>query len=163
MDNSHKTAIARSTLSAPATALHALGLIKGTVLDYGCGRGADVRGLHELGYRIDGYDPHYQPVQPSSIYDTILCTFVLNVIEDDIERDRTLREMASLLWPSGTAYVTVRRDLERNGHTRSGTWQGHIILTAPAHVVLRRPDAFQTYALNANELRQARTLVGGIV
>ena len=41
-DKSHLTAIGRNRRSAPAASLEKEGLIVGTVLDYGCGRGKDV-------------------------------------------------------------------------------------------------------------------------
>ncbi|KKL27669.1 hypothetical protein LCGC14_2382810 [marine sediment metagenome] len=49
----HLTAIGRRQRSAPAARLKRAGLIKGTVLDYGCGRGKDVSF-----YKGKGYDLH---------------------------------------------------------------------------------------------------------
>lgn len=157
-NHSHRTAIARTKLSAPAAALHTQGALRGRVLDYGCGRGADVRILRNNGHNIEGYDPHFAPEEQQGKYDTILCTFVLNVIEDERERRLVLEHIAHLLAPMGRAYVTVRRDLDKTGRTSRGTWQGHIVLTAPAHVALHRAGAFITYELSRDELLQTSAL-----
>ena len=61
MDNSHKTAIKRNKLSAPMRYLSENNLLKGDLLDYGCGRGDDADLLS-----MDKYDP---PIVLS--YDTI--------------------------------------------------------------------------------------------
>ncbi|MHC4121676.1 MAG: hypothetical protein ACYSWO_29740 [Planctomycetota bacterium] len=83
LSNAHKTAIARKTLSKPTRWLLNAGCLQGDVLDYGCGRGGDVKQLE-----IEGYDPYWQPECPEGPFDTIMCNFVLNVIEyDDVRRD----------------------------------------------------------------------------
>ena len=55
----HKTAMGRSTLSRPIQLALSAGLIspESTVLDYGCGRGDDVRTLGSLGFDCVGWDP----------------------------------------------------------------------------------------------------------
>jgi len=55
-DQPHRTAMARSALSAPMRLLHRNNLLRGTVLDYGCGHGFDA---DELG--LWSWDPHYRP------------------------------------------------------------------------------------------------------
>ena len=77
------------------------------MLDYGCGRGRDVE---ELG--CDGHDPHWFPMDLSGhtgFYNTILCTYVLNVV-DEATQAEILVDLRRLLRPEGTAYITVRRD-----------------------------------------------------
>lgn len=54
--NSHKTAIARNTPSAPCKWLDKQGRCVGPILDWGCGKGADVMYLRNA----YGYDPHFQ-------------------------------------------------------------------------------------------------------
>ncbi|MCC9309119.1 DNA phosphorothioation-associated putative methyltransferase [Kitasatospora sp. RB6PN24] len=88
------TAIGRTTLSVPARqAVTDLQITPTTtVLDYGCGRGGDVRGLEGMAVPAVGWDPFYQPdgrVQPA---DVVLLTYVLNIIEDPSERRATLRQ-----------------------------------------------------------------------
>jgi diadenosine tetraphosphate (Ap4A) HIT family hydrolase len=91
-----------------------MGRIKGRVLDFGCGHGADVDFLAEKGFDVTGYDPHHAPAYPEGTFDTILCHYVLNVLFRR-EQSRVLMEVAELLRPSGSAYFTVRRDLRRPG------------------------------------------------
>ncbi|MFJ6439510.1 DNA phosphorothioation-associated putative methyltransferase [Streptomyces sp. NPDC091649] len=87
-----RTAIGRAALSAPARqALADRQLAPDrTVLDYGCGRGGDVRSLKRLNCRITGWDPYYSPDSPTAPSDVVLLTYVLNVIEDLDERRQTL-------------------------------------------------------------------------
>lgn len=86
------TAISRRSLSVPARRAVIDGQIlpDSGVLDYGCGRGEDVRALREMGCDAVGWDPFYRPdarLNPSSV---VLLTYVLNVVEDPDERRRTL-------------------------------------------------------------------------
>ena len=158
----HMTAIARRKPSAPVAALFKDNALRGRILDYGCGRGSDVAYLNahriECSPVVEGFDPHFSPSMPQGKFDTILCTYVLNVIEDYEERRRVLHRIADALAPGGVAYVTVRRDLDETGRTSKGTWQGIIVVTAPAHVALHRSGAFITYKLSRHELRAAGAL-----
>ena len=56
----HKAALKRNELSLPmaATIDGAFLLPHHTHLDYGCGRGDDVRFLQAMGFRSRGYDPY---------------------------------------------------------------------------------------------------------
>ncbi|MEU7222868.1 DNA phosphorothioation-associated putative methyltransferase [Streptomyces chrestomyceticus] len=97
-----RTAIGRSALSMPARQALADGqLLTGrTVLDYGCGRGDDLRALEQLECRVSGWDPFYRPEPQPRTSDVVLLTYVLNVIEDAAERRRALLqawELASTL------------------------------------------------------------------
>ncbi|MFI1884692.1 DNA phosphorothioation-associated putative methyltransferase [Streptomyces jumonjinensis] len=86
------TAIGRSALSVPARQAFAdrqLGPER-TILDYGCGRGGDVRSLERLDCRVTGWDPYYRPETKLERADVVLLTYVLNVIEDPEERRNTL-------------------------------------------------------------------------
>ena len=125
--NAHKTAIGRNKPSRPAMWLDARGLIKGIALDYGCGRGKDADT-----YGMDSYDPHYGPEMPTGLFDTILCSFVLNVIESEEEREQVIQDIRNRLVAGGRAYLTVRNDKAKlNGTTSIGTWQGLIELDLP--------------------------------
>lgn len=133
MNKPHKTARARKTLSAPAQFLQQQGLLKGRVLDYGCGRGfdADTLGIH-------GYDPHWRPKLPRGQFDTVLCTFVLNVLPTVEERQKVLESIEALMRHNtrrgckARAYITVRADVaELKGWTAQETWQGLIKLNFP--------------------------------
>ncbi len=108
------------------------------MLDYGCGRGFDVK--H---FGIAGFDPHYSPDMPSGRFDTITCNYVLNVIESPGDRRRVIKDIKSRLYPGGRAYFTVRTDKSKlKGCTSKGTWQGLIMMDAP---IVARGSSFITY------------------
>lgn len=88
----HRTAIARYELSRPVRMLLELGLLgrELTFFDYGCGHGADVQLVREMGIQADGWDPVHAPAGPKKKADVVNLGFVLNVIEDPVERLETL-------------------------------------------------------------------------
>ena len=116
---SYRTAIKRGKPSAPLKRLLKANQIRGTVLDYGCGRGDDLRHLINQGFDAIGYDPHWLPYEPSTLFDTILCTYVLNVVSLD-EENQILVKISDLLVPGGTAFITVRRDIRGDKRTSRG-------------------------------------------
>ena len=136
---SHCTAIARKNPSVPMRHLAKLGLLEnGRKLDYGCGRGFDAE--H---FTMDKYDPHYSPRKPDGLYDTITCNYVLNVIEPEKEYD-ILNEIAKLLEWKGKAYITVRRDIKKEGFTSKKTFQRNVKLDLP---ILKETSTYCTYIL----------------
>lgn len=139
--NAHKTAMTRKTPSAPMRKLFKSGHITGRTLDYGSGKGHDA---HTFG--MEAFDPHYSPVMPGGLFNTITSTFVLNVIESSKERVKVLRDIQSRLADGGIAYITVRTDKrELVGTTNKGMWQGLIKLNLP---VVQSGCGYTTYALN---------------
>ena len=84
----HRTAMARSALSAPMQALARHGFLDGdlSVFDYGCGRGDDMAVLSSAGIQVSGWDPHYAPGTRLEEADVVNLGFVLNVIEEPSER-----------------------------------------------------------------------------
>lgn len=119
----HPTAIARGEASAPVRHLwtHARGLFRGTVLDYGCGRGADVAAL-----RARGYDPwHPDPAmrrEPTGQFGTVLLTYVLNVLPPR-PRVAALVRAAARVRPGGYLAVTVRPESDVRDTTAA--WPRH--------------------------------------
>lgn len=129
-NNSHLTAITRTKLSAPSKILLQKGLLKGNILDFGCGKGFDVSYLRACGYKIQGYDQYYQPNKPNELFDTIICNYVLNVLESDKWQD-VINEIKHLLNNNGTAYIAVRRDVKKGGYRKHGkgmTYQTNVEL-----------------------------------
>jgi hypothetical protein len=84
----HKTALTRYELSKPVKSLLEYGLLKTglTFFDYGCGQGADLRGLQALGYDAEGWDPVFRREAAKREADLVNLGYVLNVIEDPAER-----------------------------------------------------------------------------
>lgn len=144
---SHKTAITRKGPSSPLLTLEKMGLINGDVLDYGCGKGADGVYLKTKSIKTDSYDPYWNPILlEGKKYDTILCTYVLNVIESDKEQADLISSILKHLKPSGKAYMTVRRDIKKEGRTSRG-FQKNIFLQYP--VVKEKKNNFCIYELSA--------------
>ncbi|WP_369211165.1 DNA phosphorothioation-associated putative methyltransferase [Streptomyces flavofungini] len=108
------TAISRGGLSVPARQAVVDGQILpgSAVLDYGCGRGEDVRALEHMGCEAVGWDPFYQPDVRLEPCPVVLLTYVLNVIEDPSERRRTLQRAWGLA--STVLIVSARLTWERS-------------------------------------------------
>lgn len=89
----HRTAIDRNQLSQPMQILARHNYFNGdySVLDYGCGKGDDMRELEAHGMDISGWDPVHRPDGDILNADIVNLGFVLNVIEDRQERDETLK------------------------------------------------------------------------
>lgn len=116
-----RTAIARPGPSVPARHLeeHASHLLAGRVLDFGGGQGADARTL-----RATLYDPHHPKasarVLPTRPFDTVLCTYVLNVLPP-AERAEALQTAARLVKPGGHLVLSVRPKAEVDASTTGWT------------------------------------------
>ena len=107
----HLTALSRQDLSAPMQLLERFGFLDGshTVFDYGCGKGDDLRTLKEGGIQAFGWDPHYAPQELIRPADIVNLGFVINVIEDPVERRDALQrsyELASKLLAVSTMIAT---------------------------------------------------------
>lgn len=89
----HRTALSRSEVSRPVRLALEAGLISSatTVLDYGCGKGDDLRNLRARGVECFGWDPVHRPDGELREADLVNLGYVVNVIEDPGERADTLR------------------------------------------------------------------------
>ncbi|MEG4852187.1 hypothetical protein QUB10_14885 [Microcoleus sp. B5-D4] len=78
----HKAALKRNELSLPMAATIDGGILQHhhTHLDYGCGRGDDVRFLQAMGFRSRGYEPYYFP-RIKKAADIVTLIYVLSTIE----------------------------------------------------------------------------------
>lgn len=76
----HKTAVARVDFSRPVRLALDTGILSpdSTVLDYGCGRGDDVRGLKAKGISATGWDPVHSPETALTEADVVNLGYVLN-------------------------------------------------------------------------------------
>jgi DNA phosphorothioation-associated putative methyltransferase len=129
----HLAAIARDGFSAPIQALLRHNIIGpgASVLDYGCGRGADVEGLRQAGVAATGWDPYYAPDTPRELADVVNLGFVLNVIERPAERLEVLDAafalargcLAVAVITASNAQWDRGRPLADGRVTRRGTFQ----------------------------------------
>lgn len=104
----HLTARRRNKMSVPCNYLMKNNLLKGRILDYGCGKMDDVDNLSAIGYDIVGWDPYFYPKKPTSTFDTIICIYVLNVLEPSRWAE-VIEGVSVLLNDDGVAYFAVRR------------------------------------------------------
>src|SRR5262245_7503028 len=95
----------RKALSKTARVLIEGNLIRGRVLDYGCGLGFDA---DQNGW--EAYDPYYRPDEPTGAYDTIIVNHVANILTQ-ASRVMLLRTVNGLLAPGGAAYISVARNI----------------------------------------------------
>ena len=145
--NFHKTARARSKPSAPARWLYDnLGFdLDEDTLDYGCGRGTDARYFGIRGWDINGRG--HEPLDRYDKFDTILCSYVLNVIPSENERMQVITHIKNHLTPEGNAYLTVRNDKKNlNGWTKSGTYQTFVDLPLP---IVHKTSGYIIYKLES--------------
>ncbi len=130
----HKAALHRHDVSRPIRLALEDGLVRpGTrVLDYGCGRGEDVRQLRGRGIACEGWDPVFRPDGERNSSDIVNLGYVVNVIEDSSERADVLRQAWS--FAEGILIVAGRLAIEakaaagasvfEDGYvTRLGTFQ----------------------------------------
>jgi hypothetical protein len=120
-------AIRRETVSATARFLADHGLLRGRILDYGCGFGFDAD--H---FGSEAFDPHYRQQAPEGVFDTIVCNHVANMLTRR-SRHGLFEALVGLLAPRGKAYVSVSRKIPPVG--KSGLRkriQNYVVLTLPS-------------------------------
>lgn len=115
-------------------------------MDFGCGYGFDTDELKRQGYDITGYDYYYRPEYPDGKFDTILCNYVLNVLEPYAQAE-VMMNVTNLLAPTGTAFFAVRRDLTEEGFRlhaihRQYTYQCNVRLPFQS---LERNSSYELY------------------
>jgi DNA phosphorothioation-associated putative methyltransferase len=93
-----KTAIRRRDLSRPVKCAISDCLLSSSVtfFDYGCGHGEDIDLLRFQGVSCRGWDPVFRPNDRLEEADIVNLGYVINVIEDPVERVSTLRRAWSL-------------------------------------------------------------------
>ena len=94
----HRTAIDRDRLSSPMQYLARHGYLGGdhTVLDYGCGKEHDILELEAHGVDAIGWDPEFRPDAQRRVSDVVNLGFVINVIEERVERADALKQAFEL-------------------------------------------------------------------
>lgn len=144
------TAIRRSRMSLPCKWLLDHGFIRGRVLDFGCGFGMDGHFLGKRGFDYQNFDPHFFPWTPDGQFDTILCTYVFNVLFAQ-ERFETLKELKSYMKADTRTFITVRRDYPPKElfmvKSKLGTYQFYVELELP---VIFENRKFCIYELSKN-------------
>lgn len=125
--NAEKTAIARKTASRPTKDNLQKGRIWGRVLDYGSGKGMDSKFLLSEGFEVLSYDPYYEPTDISKAgkFDTVICNYVFNVIEDEQERIELFKTLVSYLHVGAKLLITGRPVKEIDKAAKTSKWTAH--------------------------------------
>lgn len=100
------------------------------ILDY-YSQGNDAEWLRKQGYKAESFDPNNNKINSNKQYDIVLCTYVLNKIEDEAEREDMMYDIGQLLAGGGTGFLTSSRN-------------NHIILTSS---LVNSSQWFYTYML----------------
>jgi len=139
---SEKSAISRSVLSAPARYIekHHFWDEQTAILDYGCGKGADANHLDTA-----RYDPFYFPNPTSSKYYIILCTYVLNVVDEPTQVN-ILKDIQNLLYPGGIAFISIRRDIPKGVTEIKGKEYSQRYVTLDA-TTYHKTNNYETYII----------------
>jgi SAM-dependent methyltransferase len=99
-----------------------------SVLDHGCGRGADVAHYLRRSLGADGCDPGFPDAWPEPAggdYDLVTSVFVLNVLPDPWQRIQALRCAACHLRHGGAMLVVTRSPSEVMQRAQRGNWPAH--------------------------------------
>jgi DNA phosphorothioation-associated putative methyltransferase len=89
-----------------------------TVFDYGCGRGTDLLLLRSRRIKAEGWDPYHRPTGKLGPADVVNVGYVLNVIENQVEREEALRRAYDLA--RRLLIVAVRMDRTFQGAEEFG-------------------------------------------
>jgi len=93
------------------------------MLDYGCGRGDDIRDLLQEGVKCFGYDPYHNDAKWTlrCKWPIVTCIYVANVLGRN-EAQSLIGEIQDILRHDGVAFMAIRNDLPEFGaHGRNCT------------------------------------------
>ncbi|MBY0551024.1 MAG: class I SAM-dependent methyltransferase [Candidatus Obscuribacterales bacterium] len=136
-------AIKRTSPSLAALKLLEAKLIRGRVLDYGCGFGFDADHFNWV-----GYDPYYRNVPLEGTFDTIVCNYVLNALSRN-NRLKVMKRIQGLLEENGTAYLSVPRDIPIEGKLgMNHSFQNYVVFDLPS---VSQDEKVQIYVLRKSD------------
>ena len=124
----HKAAIVRPQSSKPIRLAVEAGLfaLGATFFDYGCGRGADIEYIHKLGYKSEGWDPHFRTDVEHKEADIVNLGYIINVVENMSER----REALLKSWALTRKVLVVAAQILINDRTNGVIAYGDGIITS---------------------------------
>jgi len=160
----HRTAIAASGASAPLKHLtkHHAGWVKGSVLDFGTGRGRDCAALSKRsGVSASCYDPHHPQAQrrqaPKGKHDLVTVFYVVNVLPP-AERKKALKQAGALVKKGGRIAIAARGVGDSQGVSTAQGWTKH--RDGHAEIVDGEIRRFQRFYDRDTLLRESLSALG---
>jgi exonuclease III len=127
----YKTAMSRSDPSSVAKMIVNSQFIpqkSNRILDFGCGRGADLTFYSGIGFDAEGWDPHKPfgfSVRPNGLFDLVTCVFVLNVLPNPFERLAALADALTFVRKEGLLVVATRSPEAIESEGIEKKWKRH--------------------------------------
>jgi DNA phosphorothioation-associated putative methyltransferase len=97
-----------------------------TLFDYGCGRGGDLELLSSQGIECTGWDPAFRSDAERRAADVVNLGFVINVIEEPVERAEALRRS----WDLARTVLVVSAQVNIGSQGRTAVAYGDGVITA---------------------------------
>lgn len=143
-------AVRRGTVSITAKLLVDRGLVRGRVLDYGCGFGFDA---DHFGW--EAFDPYYRQTLPAGEFDTIICNHVAKMLTRE-SRTLLYEKLRQCVAPTGMVYLSVSRKIPKIG--KAGIRQriqNYVVLTLPSIYV---DTELEIYSMNKSDMFEDVTI-----
>lgn len=123
-----KTAMARRSPSAPTRWAFEQNLLRSVVFDWGCGKGEDSRWLRDKGLEVTSYDPYYDNSSaPDCVnfkkINAVLLIYVLNIIEDQHEREGLIFDIGHISKPGTNVVIAVPRKNNIESRAKKSKWK----------------------------------------
>ena len=160
----HRTAIATTGMSAPMRHLvdRHPSWVKGSVLDFGSGRGRDCTALgRKKGVSASCYDPHHPQAsrreKPTGKHDLVSMIYVVNVLPK-AERNKALRQAGALVKKGGRIAIAARGEGDSQGVSTAKGWTKHS--DGHAEIVNGEIRRFQRFWDRDTLLRESLSALG---
>lgn len=123
-----KTAMSIKTASVPTREAFSQNFLTETVFDWGCGKGRDTNFLSANGLKVISYDKFLKPSPKPNEIDfseikSIICNYVLNVIENPIERIELVEEIVHRANHNTIVLFSARSKSEIDNFAKKSKWR----------------------------------------
>jgi 2-polyprenyl-3-methyl-5-hydroxy-6-metoxy-1,4-benzoquinol methylase len=136
--------------------INSTGLIKGSILDIGCGTGAFLNTMKEAGWDITGLEPdstartkaaelyNIQPQEPGKLFELTPASFnaitMWHVLEHVHELHAYIKQIEKLLAPGGKAFIAVPNYTSKDADIYKEHWAAYDV---PRHLYHFSPQSME--------------------